>query len=161
IIIESLSGSLTLDGNGSGTIVTTGTGTINRPGSGGNIGPGILISALGANAVNMNANYTFNAGPTGFSTIGMRDASTGLTDTNLLGFVNVGAGVPLTATGVGPNIPPRNQFYGTINLVGPNIPFGANSSIVSVSNAITDIRFGANHFAIRPVFDPNPSPLTV
>src|SRR5262249_43342825 len=117
IIIESLSGSLTLDGNGSGTIVTTGTGTINRPGSGGNIGPGILISALGANAVNMNANYTFNAGPTGFSTIGMRDASTGLTDTNLLGSVNVGAGVTLTATGVGPNIPPRNQFYGTINLV--------------------------------------------
>src|SRR5262249_49906852 len=51
IIIESLNGSLTLAGNGSGHIVTTGSGTMNRPGSGGSIGPGILVSAFGASAV--------------------------------------------------------------------------------------------------------------
>src|SRR5262249_44416498 len=163
ITIESLSGSLTLDGNGSGQIKVTGSGGapffFNACNCTVNIGPNISVLAYGPDSVNIVSSYTFDtrdAGPMAFTTIGKvnTDVSGAV---NLGGSINVGSNV--TITQVGGNLPilstlPSN-FFGAINFSAPAINFGANSSIVSLNHAGVDIKISSNNF------DTTQTPLTL
>jgi hypothetical protein len=157
VTIESLGGSLTLDGNGAGQISATGTGGapffFNACSCFVNIGPNITVLAYGPDSVNVDASYTFNTGTSAFTTIGKVNTDvSGAVNTS--GAINIGDNVTITQVGgTLPGLP--SNFFGAINFSTPEIRFGAGSSVVSLNNANSDIKIGSNHF------DTTQAPLTV
>src|SRR5262249_8519373 len=87
VTLESLSGSLTLDGDGSGQISTTGNGGFpqffNVCMCSYTVGPDITVLAYGPDSVNINASYTFQTGATANTVIGK-------VNTDVSGAVNLG-----------------------------------------------------------------------
>src|SRR5262249_49486419 len=100
------------------------------------------------NSINIESSYTFDSGELGFTTIGAVNRQINNTPVpNSRGSVKIADGVTLTA--IGGEIP--TQFYGNINISAPVISFGANTSIVSENNSITNIKLASNHFDANPV----------
>src|SRR5262249_29553831 len=149
VTIESLTGSLTLDGDGSGQFSATGSGGFpqffNICMCSYNIGPNITVLAYGSNSINIDASYTFNTGAKGVTVIGK-------VPTDVSGAPNLGGSInfrpQVDVTQIGGSLPglPQSRQVGAITFSAPTISFGAGSSIISNNNSTTDIRITSNQF---------------